>query len=906
MERKKIGRQWITGCASALLWLLTMAAHGQPFFPGSLTCEHLTNPVGIDAGQPRFGWKIEADASNFRQDAYEILVSDDPGALQRGEGNMWRSGKVSGDQTLVTYQGAELQPRTRYYWTVMVWDAQGIPSAARTTAYFETGKLNEPWQAKWITDVRDTSVQPAAYFRKVLSLSNEVVSARVYVAAAGLFELTVNGRKISDQFLNPMFTRFDKRNLYVTLDVTGAVQKGENAIGITLGNGWYNHQSASEWNFDKAVWRDRPTFCLEMYVTYADGSSAKLYSDATWKTALGPIVFNSIYTGEHYDARKERRGWNLPSFSDVDWQAAISREAPSPQLVAQALAPIRMVEEFNQLEVMKISDSAYLYKLPENIAGITKLTVHGESGTTFRVKHGETIDSHYHVDQSTIDIYSDQKNGKDPFQTDVYVLKGEGIEEFMPRFNYKGFQYVEVTADRPVNLTANNLTAYRINSDVRPVGKVESSDELVNKIWAATNRSYLSNLQGYPTDCPQREKNGWTGDAHIAIETALFNYDAITIYEKWLADHRDAQLESGVLPAIIPTDTWGYDWGNGVDWTSSMVVIPWTLYRYYGDARVLAENYASMKRFVDHVTSIAPDGLTDWGLGDWVPYKTIADKQLLISLYYYEDALILSKSAAVLGNSKDARKYEQLATYIKHAINAKFLDTENAIYAGGSQAELSGPLYWGIVPEAYRQQVADNLAKRVVADDKHLDVGLLGSKTLLGALSDNGYADLAFEVATQQTYPSWGWWIRNGATTLYETWKIETETLSRNHIMFGEISAWFYKALGGIRVDEQGPGFRKFSVQPHFVKGMDSFRAAYDSPGGKIVSSWNRVNGQVAFDLTVPPNTEATVRLNDVVSVVDRNTGLPVDVSVGISAEGFQLGSGSYRFVVADRIHESI
>ncbi|GGC30153.1 alpha-rhamnosidase [Parapedobacter defluvii] len=889
--------------AGIVLLLLTAGAYGQSFFPTSLTCEHLTDPIGIDAEKPRLAWKIATDDAQFQQGAYEIIVSDDVSLLQKGVGNAWHSGKVSGARTLVAYNGKKLKPRTRYYWMVSTWDENGTKSAARTFAYFETGKLDEPWRAQWITDVRDTAIQPAAYFRKVVSLGKKVVSARAYIAAAGLFELSVNGRKIGDGLLNPMFTRFDKRNLYLTLDVTGVIQKGENAIGMILGNGWYNHQSWSEWDFHKAVWRDRPAFCMEIHVDYADGSSEKIYSDATWKTALGPIIFNSIYTGEHYDARKEQRGWNLSSFDDAGWHPAIGREAPSPRIIAQALEPIRIVDKFGQLEITKISDSAYLYKLPENIAGITKLSVQGERGTTFRIKHGETIDHHNHVDQSTIDIYSDQKNGLDPFQTDIFILKGEGLEEFMPRFNYKGFQYVEVTADRPVDLRANNLTAYRINSDVRPVGKIESSNELVNKIWAATNRSYLSNLHGYPTDCPQREKNGWTGDAHIAIEAALFNYDAITVYEKWLADHRDAQLENGVLPAIIPTSTWGYDWGNGVDWTSSTVIIPWTLYRYYGDARALLQNYSSMKRFVDYVTSIAPEGLTDWGLGDWVPYKTIADKQLLISLYYYQDALILSKTAGLLGHRQDSVAYGQVAHKIKQAINDKFLDKEKAIYATGSQAELSGPLYWGVVPEAYRQQVADNLAKRVVADDKHLDVGLLGSKTLLGALSDNGYADLAFEVATQQTYPSWGWWIRNGATTLYETWKIETETLSRNHVMFGEISAWFYKALGGINADEQNPGFRTFVVRPHFVKGMDSFRAIYDSPGGEIVSSWNRINDRVAFDLTIPPNTQATVRLEDVVSAIDSNTGMPIGIDSRTGNGDFHLGSGSYRFLVADRIH---
>lgn len=877
---------------SLALLFCSLMVRAQQFYPEFLTCEHLENPIGIDAKKPRFSWKIADNRPNSKQTAYEIVVGEDALFLQTGEGIVWRSGKVNSDKTLAIYNGEKLNPRTRYYWSVSVWDNEGNKTMAQDPVFFETGKINESWQAQWINDGQDTVIQPAPYYRKEVTLKKRVKSARIYITAAGLFELHINGKKVGDDFLNPMFTRFDKRNLYVTYDITKDITEGNNTIGVILGNGWYNHQSCSEWDFHKAVWRNRPSFCMEMHVVYTDGDTETVCSDNTWKTTLGPIIFNSIYTGEHYDARKELSGWDTNKYDDKEWKFSTITNAPSKRITAQALNPIRIVDEFHRLECTKINDSTYLYKLPENIAGISKFRVHGERGTTFFLKHGETIDKDNRVDQSTIDIYSDQKNGQDPFQTDIFILKGEGIEEFTPRFNYKGFQYVEVVADRPVKLNTNNLIAYRINNDVRAVGKIESSNELVNKIWAATNRSYLSNLHGYPTDCPQREKNGWTGDAHIAIEAGLFNYDAITIYEKWLADHRDAQLENGILPAIIPTSTWGYTWGNGVDWSSSMIIIPWTLYLYYGDPRPLSQNYSNMKRFLDYVTSISPDGLTDWGLGDWSPYKTIADKELLISSYYYHDALILSKTARILGYNQDAVKYSELAQKIKNAINNKFLDKDKGIYATGSQAELSNPLYWDVVPDEHKQKVADNLAQRVIADGKHIDVGVLGSKTLLGALADNGYADLAFEVATQKTYPSWGWWIQNGATTLYETWKIETETLSRNHVMFGEISAWFYKTLGGINIDERNPGFYSMIIKPHFVKGLDSFKAEYDSPNGMIVSSWKRINNMIIFDLTIPANCSAKLYLKKYCSGIKRNDD-----------DSYQLGSGNYHFILNENIH---
>jgi len=893
------------GLLIAAFLLFAGIVSSQESYPAFLRCEHLINPIGIDTENPRFSWKITDKRTGAKQTAYEIVVGEDSLSVKQGKGNAWQSSRIKSGNTLVVYKGKKLKPRTRYYWNVFVWDKEGKKSSSSHVSFFETGKMQEKWNARWISDSQDTLLKPAPYFRKEIELPKKIVSARIYIAAAGLFELYLNGQKMGNDMLNPMFTRFDRRNLYLTYDATSHIKQGNNAIGVILGNGWYNHQSYAEWNFENAVWRNRPAFCMEMHIHFADGTSEVIGSGTDWKTSSGPIIFNSIYTGEHYDARKEKEieGWSMPDFNDNKWTFAIEREPPSNTVSAQSLHPIRIIKEFANPECTKINDSVYVYKLPENIAGVSKLTIKGDKGTAIRVKHGETLNHLNRVDQSTIDIYANQKNGEDPFQTDIYILKGGEYEEFMPRFNYKGFQYVEVIADHPIVLNQSSLIAYKVNSDVPPIGTIESSDELVNKIWKATNRAYLSNLHGYPTDCPQREKNGWTGDAHIALETALFNYDAITIYEKWLTDHRDAQLENGILPAIIPTSSWGYTWGNGPDWTSTMLIIPWTLYLYYGDARALRDNYPNMKRFVDYITSISTDGLTDWGLGDWVPYKTVSDKKLLISMYYYQDALILSKTAALLGYQEDMRIYADLALKIKNAINHKYLDREKGIYANGSQSELSCPLYFGIVPEDIKPKVASNLAERVIADNRHLDVGLLGSKALLNALSENGYADLAFEVAIQKTYPSWGWWIENGATTLFETWKIETETLSRNHVMFGEISAWFYKTLGGIRFVEANPGFRSMILYPHFVEKLDSFKATYNSPNGKIVSAWNKNpdKKQITYEITIPANCNATVILDNVVSVINKYTEKTIPIDKQDKNCKFDLEAGSYVFLISSK-----
>jgi len=442
------------------------------------------------------------------------------------------------------------------------------------------------------------------------------------------------------------------------------------------------------------------------------------------------------------------------------------------------------------------------------------------------------------------------------------ILNGKGPESFMPHFNYKGFQYVEVTSNKPIKLSKESLVGYFMHSDVPVAGQISSSDPVIDKIWAATNNSYLSNLFGYPTDCPQREKNGWTGDAQIASETGLYDFDGITIYEKWLADHRDEQKPDGVLPSIIPTDGWGYDWGNGPDWTSTIAIIPWNIYLFYGDSHLLTDCYYNIKLYVDHINEKYPTGLTTWGLGDWVPVKSKSPVELTSTCYYYTDVKILAQTAMILGKQADYEKYTALTAKIKDAFNAKYLNTETGIYADGLQTEMSVPLYWGLVPDALKSKVAANLAKRVEADQFHLDVGLLGQKAILNALSENGYADVAYRVASQRTYPSWGWWVQNGATTLYENWNIDAKSdISLNHIMFGEIGAWLYKGIGGIKPDPLHPGFKNVLLAPHFVPGLDYFEASYIGPYGKISSAWKRVGGHVLYNVVVPPNSGATVTL---------------------------------------------
>lgn len=847
---------------TALAYCLSACA--QPGRTGHLQCEHLINPLGIDCAVPRLSWNMADSKHGAAQTAYQIMVDTDSLKLVKGSATVWNTNKVVSDSILVSYKGQPLQSFTKYYWKVITWNEAGKQSAPSPVATFETAMMSATdWKGEWITDTNSIAYRPAPYFRKEINAAKKIASARAYIAAGGLYELSVNGHKVGDRMLDPMYTRFDRRTLYATLDITPYLQQGNNAIGVVLGNGWYNHQSTAVWWFHRVGWRNRPRFCANIRITYTDGSQETVVTDQSWKAGDGPIIFNSIYTAEHYDARKEIPGWDKAGFDASHWGPVKKVEAPSNLLVSQQLHPIRVVAQLKASKVDKKTDSCYVFHFPRNIAGVIKVKVKGKEGTTLRFEHAERLYKNGYVDMSNIDLHYRPTDDTDPFQTDILILSGKGEDEFSPKFNYKGFQYVEVRSSEPIVLTAENIVALEMHSDVPAVGSIHSSNPMINKLWEATNSSYLANLFGYPTDCPQREKNGWTGDGQIAVETGLYNFDGITVYEKWLADHRDEQRPDGVLSNIIPTSGWGYDWGNGPDWTSSLVIIPWQVYQFYGDSRLLYQTYDNIKRYVDHIDTTYPTGITDWGLGDWVPVKTRSSKPLTSSLYYYADALILSKAAVLFGRTEDAKHYAQLADKIRTAINDNFLNKETGIYCEGSQTELSTALFWGVVPDDMKAKVAYNLYKRVEADSFHLDVGLLGTKALLNALAENGYADAAYRVAAQETFPSWGWWIVNGATTLYENWPLDVEKndASMNHIMFGEIGAWMYKTLGGIYPDERHPGFKNILLKPKFVQGLDAFEAKHQSPYGEIVSKWTRKGTQVVYEINIPANSEATVTL---------------------------------------------
>ncbi|PWU15122.1 MAG: alpha-rhamnosidase [Verrucomicrobia bacterium] len=885
------------------LFCLSLHAHGE-LTANRLRCEYLENPLGIDAAKPRLSWIVDSRERAQVQTAYQILVASSDAKLKEDKGDLWDSGKVASDRTLyVPYGGKALGSTQRCVWKVRVWDRDGKVSTYSTPAFWEMGLLNpQDWRGKWIGRTADTNSSPAPLLRRTFGVDDEIKRARVYICGLGYYELHINGHKIGDHLLDPGYTRYDKRDLYVTYDVTRDLRQGTNAIGVILGNGWYNVHTRAAWSFDKAPWRAAPKLLMQLQVEYADGRMETLATDRSWKASTGPIVFDSIYGGETYDARLERPGWDTTDYDDSGWANALVVAAPGGRLTAQMMPAIKVDRELIPSRITEPKQGIFVVDMGQNFAGFAELRVRGPPGTKVVMRYGERLSKGGMLDTADIEQHVKRADPRQQFQTDTYILNGKGMERWHSRFTYHGFQYVEVTGF-PGKLSKDNLRGVFIHSAVPAVGEFECSNPLLNKIWQAARWSYLSNLQGIPTDCPHREKNGWTGDAHLAAEQGLLNFDAAAVYTKWINDIADEQRPNGMLPGIVPTSGWGYDWGNGPAWDSAFLLIPYYLYEYCGDEQILTNHYEGMARYVDYLTSKAKDGIVSIGLNDWAPYKTQTPADITSTAYYYRDTCIASLAAHLAGRNDVANKYADLAQMIGKNFDRKFFP-EIGLGGSGSQTAFSCALYQLLLSPGWDEgRVLTNLLASIERNNWHIDTGILGAKYVLRALTQNGRADVAYRIASQRDYPSWGWWIEQGATTLWEQWN---GSESRNHIMFGDISAWFHEGLAGIY---RYPwcsvyrSFKRFEIKPNPVGDLTAARAKYESVRGTIVSDWKIEQGRFYLKATIPANTSASGWLptSDVKSV--QESGNPAANAPGVvhlSQVGertyFEIGSGTYFF----------
>ncbi len=695
-------------------------------------------------------------------------------------------------------------------------------------------------------------VQPAPYFRRVFKLDGDPANAKVHVCGLGYYELYLNGEKVGDHVLDPVMTQYDIRVNYVEYDVSEYLVKGENVIGVILGNGWYNCHSAEVWHFEKASWRDYPKLLLQL-----ESSGKKvLTSDVSWKLTTGPIVFDGLRNGETYDARLELDGWLENNYDDSNWKNAGIVSPPGGLLQPQTMPPCKVMQTLHTVDKWTLDDGTLMFDIGQNIAGWGRITVGGEAGAEIIIEYGERLNGQRGLDQSWIGkLLLDGE-----FQTDHYILKGNGKEEvWEPRFTYHGFQYVNIKIKG--NAEIKKFEGRLVHTSFDKIGKFSCSDDTINKLQECTVWSYIGNFTGIPTDCPHREKNGWTGDAQLAAETGLFNFAGASSYIQWLDTVADCQRPSGQLPGIAPSTGWGYNWGSGPAWDSALILIPWYIYLYTGDLTPIKKHYEAMKKYVDYCTSMATDNIVSFGLGDWchVDRDRIADPALTSTGYYYIDTCLLAKFAKLTGRNEDYKSYSELAENIKLTFNAKFYRGDG-IYANGEMTALGCAIYQGLVADSEKHKVVEKLAEAVEANDCKADFGILGAKYVPRALADNGFAELAFRLITQPEFPGWINWLRQGATTLWEQWGGDN---SRNHIMFGDVSAWMYQYLTGITPDPENPGFKHFFIKPNPVDGLSWASAEYLSPYGKISSKWEKDGEKISIELEIPEKTSATLIFPD-------------------------------------------
>ncbi len=895
-----------------------------------LKCDYQTDPMGIDNLKPSLSWKLDSPERGQRQTACQIYAATTPAKLRKGECDLWDSGKVNSSQSVgVSYGGESLHSGERVYWTVRAWDKKGKPYACRQPAWWEMG-LIEPadWRAVWITRPRNQPLteqtmfdnDPAPLLRKEFLSEKKVKRARLYVSGLGYYELYLNGGRVGDHELDPGWTTYSKRVLYSTYDVTEQVQRGRNAIGVMLGNGWFNPLPLRMWgslNLREHLTVGEPRVCLQLVVDYADGGSEIIGTDESWKAGSGPILRNSIYLGEFYDARQEQPGWNRAGFDDSSWkQAALAHEPVGP-LRAQDAPPIRITRILKPVKLSEPRPGVYVFDFGQNFAGWIRLRVQGPAGAAVKMRYGELLHPDGTLNGMTSVCGQIKQGGeqyryegtgapKTAWQMDEYILKGAGEEVYCPRFTFHGFRYVEITG-LPHRPALSAIEGLRLNSDVLPAGSFACSNEEFNRIQQMVLWTELSNLLSVESDCPHREKFGYGGDMVAASEAAIFNFDMERFYAKAVQDLGDAVRSNGGFTETAPfvgihDEGLGGDSGP-VGWATAQPFLQWEMYQYYGDLRLLAGQYPATKRWIGFLQTCAHDDLLDNGISD---HESLEPKPRALTgtAFYYLNARLFAKIARALGKETDAAEASALAESIKAAFNRKFLKPGAGRYDTGTQACQAFALDMGLVPEEEQARALEVLAHDIVDLHRgHLTTGIFGAKYMLHALTDFGRADLAGEMVNQRTFPGWGYMLENGATTLWEHWAMSDNTYSHNHPMFGSVSEWFYKALGGINPAPDAVGFDKVLIKPRPIAGLKWVNTSYDSVRGKIVSEWQRDGDNFKLRVRVPVGVSATVFLpaRDESSITEG--AKPVEQARGvrlIRMENGQaiiaVGSGNYEF----------
>jgi len=884
----------------------------------NLQCEMLTNPEGIDVVQPRLSWQIKSDVNDVKQTAYQIIVASTLENLNANKADLWDSGKVTSNESVnVVYKGKKLIDRQNAFWKVIAFTNKGEIKSA-VTAHFSIGILTyADWKStRWIgyeklskdDSVSQYSRLSARYLRKEIDLKKQVKSAKVYIMGMGLYELYINGNKIGDQVLAPVPTDYTKNVKYNVFDVTSQLKEGKNMLGTILGNGRF-FAMRQDYKPYKIKSFGFPKMALQLFVEYTDGTKDIIRTDDTWKlTTDGPILSNNEYDGEEYDARKEMKGWATTSFDDKNWINARYVQEPGGFYEAQMTPNMKIMGEVKPISIKATPKGTYILDMGQNMVGWLQLKVKGKSGEQITMKFAESL-------QADGSLYI--ANLRDAKTTDVYTLKGEGEEIWEPRFIFHGFRFVEISGF-PTKPTLDNFVGKVVYDDIKTTGTFESSDATMNQIFKNAWWGISGNYKGMPIDCPQRnERQPWLGDRTTGAYGESFLFDNQTLYAKWLDDIKYSQTQDGGLPDVAPA-FWRY-YGDNVTWPGTYITVGDMLYQQFGDAEVIKKQYPSMKKWMVYMEEnyLQNDLMDKDKYGDWcVPPESLelirskdparlTDGQLLSSAFYYQLLNIMKKFAKIANADADIAHYDDLTTRIKKAFNAKFLNTEKNYYANNTVTANVLPLAFGMVPENLIDKVFQNMVHEVEVTKKgHISTGVIGTQFLMRTLTNFGRGDLAFKLASNKTYPSWGYMVENGATTIWELWNGNTAdpTMnSQNHVMLlGDLLIWYYENMAGIKSNPETPGFKQIIMKPDFNAGLTFVNASYESIYGLIKSDWKKNKNTLEWKITIPANSSAVVYLpttnaSDVKvnkQKVDKNSKIEKNKMV------LELPSGTYQINV--------
>jgi len=875
--------------------------------------ENLVNPMGLDVLQPRFGWQLVAERRNVLQTDYEIRVAANSTELSAGKKLLWNSGKTQSDASVwVPYNGPTLVSGKKYWWQVRVWDNAGNVSNWSEPAFWQMGLLKPTdWKAKWISlAVPEDPTQPSPMFRKEFATKKKIVSATAYITAHGLYEAQINGQRVGQDYLTPGWTVYQKRLQYQAYDVTNLLKSGLNAVGVTLGNGWWRGNIG--WAHVNGFYGKDISLLFQLEVEYADGSSQTIGSDGSWKyTTDGPVRNSEIYHGETYDARLKQLGWSSPDFNDSKWSIAAVKDFSNENLIGTYNEPIRKHETFKPVKIFRTLNGELVADFGQNLVGWVEMTARGKGGDRIVLQFAEVLDKKGN-------FYTD--NLRAARCTDTWILKGKGEEHFEPHFTFHGFRYAKIDG-YPGELKPENISAVALYSDMRPAGSFTSSDPLINQLQHNIQWGQRGNFLDVPTDCPQRdERLGWTGDAQAFSRTATFNFDTHNFFAKWLKDLAADQQPDGMVPWVIPNVLRPRN-GASAGWADAATIIPWNMWLAYGDRRILEDQFPSMKAWVEYMRKESKNDLWNTGehFGDWLFYSkaddndgrsAITDKYLIAQCFYAHSTQLLINAAQILGKKDEVVVYSDLLKKVKTAYLNEYV-TPNGRPLSPTQTAYVLALQFDMLPENQREQAAKKLADNIKNYKDHLTTGFLGTPYLCHVLTRFGYNDLAYTLLNQKTYPSWLYPVTMGATTIWERWdgirpdsSFQAVTMnSFNHYAYGAIGDWMYRVMAGLDADE--PGYKSLLIKPNPGGGFTQASATLQTLYGPAASRWQREENTLTMEIEIPANTTATILVptSDVSSITEGGKPLPSLPEIKITGieNGYvvlKTGSGKYSFSV--------